>query len=88
MSGEKLPRHDSKLDEGFGIAHQCEPTPGRHTISFYLYGLVMGVDKQVPTIEKTFKEAWIKKEKILFGTLPQACSCGLSIARVSGCLGL
>jgi aldehyde:ferredoxin oxidoreductase len=63
VSGEKLPRHDSKLDEGFGIAHQCEPTPGRHTISFHLYGLVMGVDKQFPTIEKTFKGASDKERK-------------------------
>lgn len=38
-------------------------------------------------LRKRSKKLRIKKEKILFGTLPQACSWGLSIARVSGCLG-
>jgi aldehyde:ferredoxin oxidoreductase len=61
--GQELPMHDSKLDEGFGIAYQCEPTPGRHTISSYLYGPVMGVDKQFPTIEKTLQEASDKERK-------------------------
>jgi aldehyde:ferredoxin oxidoreductase len=30
--GQELPMHDSRLDHGYAIAYQCEPTPGRHTI--------------------------------------------------------
>ena len=27
--GQELPMHDSRLDPGFAIAYECEPTPGR-----------------------------------------------------------
>jgi len=36
--GQELPMHDSRLDQGFAISYQCEPTPGRHTISSNAYG--------------------------------------------------
>ncbi|MBU3914883.1 aldehyde ferredoxin oxidoreductase, partial [bacterium] len=35
--GQELPMHDSRLDHGFAISYQCEPTPGRHTITCDLY---------------------------------------------------
>jgi len=61
--GQELPMHDPKLDAGFGIAYQCEPTPGRHTISCFLYGPVMGVDQQFPRIKKMLKEAKNKEAR-------------------------
>jgi len=50
--GQELPMHDSRLDQGFAIAYPCEPTPGRHTISSFMYGPVMAVDKQFPKVNK------------------------------------
>jgi len=41
--GQELPMHDSRLDAGFAIAYACEPTPGRHTISCYLYAGLFGI---------------------------------------------
>lgn len=35
--GQELPMHDPKVDHGFGIAYQAEPTPGRHTIAADIY---------------------------------------------------
>jgi len=55
--GQELPMHDSKHDEGFAIAYQCEPTPGRHTISSYLYGYVWKVKKIFPAAKKMVKNA-------------------------------
>ncbi|MBN1883581.1 MAG: aldehyde ferredoxin oxidoreductase family protein [Deltaproteobacteria bacterium] len=55
--GQELPMHDSKHDEGFAIAYQCEPTPGRHTISSYLYGYVWKVKNIFPAAKKMVKRA-------------------------------
>lgn len=33
--GQEIGYHDPRLDPGFGTAYQCEPTPGRHTVSGY-----------------------------------------------------
>jgi aldehyde:ferredoxin oxidoreductase len=33
--GQELAMHDSRLDHGYAIAYQCEPTPGRHTIASF-----------------------------------------------------
>ncbi len=46
--GQELPMHDSRLDQGFAISYQCEPTPGRHTISSNAYGSLFSVDKKFP----------------------------------------
>ena len=61
--GQELPMHDSKHDEGFAIAYQCEPTPGRHTISSYLYGYVWKVKKLFPAAKKMVKNAKGSDEK-------------------------
>ncbi|RLC30738.1 MAG: aldehyde ferredoxin oxidoreductase [Deltaproteobacteria bacterium] len=55
--GQELPMHDSRLDPGFAIAYQCEPTPGRHTISCYLYAGLFGVKKNFPGARKMIRRA-------------------------------
>ncbi len=61
--GQELPMHDPKLDAGFGIAYQCEPTPGRHTISSYLYTELFGVSKLFPEAKKMIKKGKGKLDK-------------------------
>ena len=39
--GQELPMHDPRLDPGFAIAYQCEPTPGRHSISSFMWACRM-----------------------------------------------
>jgi aldehyde:ferredoxin oxidoreductase len=48
--GQELPMHDSRLDPGYAVAYQCEPTPGRHTISCYLYAQLFGVERIFPDL--------------------------------------
>lgn len=55
--GQELPMHDSRLDPGYGIAYQCEPTPGRHTISCYLYAQLFGVQKIFPDLSARVRRA-------------------------------
>ncbi len=55
--GQELPMHDTRLDPGFAIAYQHEPTPGRHTISSYLYSGVFGTKKKFPRARKMLKGA-------------------------------
>jgi aldehyde:ferredoxin oxidoreductase len=55
--GQELPMHDSRLDPGYAIAYQCEPTPGRHTISCYLYAGLFGVMKNFPEAGRSIKKA-------------------------------
>lgn len=55
--GQELPMHDSRLDPGFAIAYECEPTPGRHTISCYLYAGLFGVKKKFPEARRMIKSA-------------------------------
>ncbi len=43
--GQELPMHDPKFDPGYGIAYECEPTPGRHTIASYTWQELMGIDR-------------------------------------------
>ncbi len=49
--------HDSRLDAGYAIAYECEPTPGRHTISCYLYPGLYGVKKKFPEANRMIKGA-------------------------------
>lgn len=53
--GQELPMHDSRLDPGYAIAYECEPTPGRHTISCYLYAGYFGVKKKFPEARRIIK---------------------------------
>ena len=55
--GQELPMHDSRLDPGFAVAYQCEPTPGRHTISCYLYAGLFGVAKRFPEAKRMIRAA-------------------------------
>ncbi len=61
--GQELPMHDSRLDPGYAIAYQCEPTPGRHTISSYLYIGLFGVLKMFPQAKHMVKNGKGKMEK-------------------------
>jgi len=53
--GQELPMHDSRLDPGFAIAYECEPTPGRHTISSYLYAGMFDVKHSFPAADRMIK---------------------------------
>ena len=61
--GQELPMKDSKYDPGFAIAYLCEPTPGRHSISSYLYYNLYGVPSQFPRAKQMVKEAHGKTKK-------------------------
>lgn len=61
--GQELPMHDSRLDPGFAVAYQCEPTPGRHTIACYLYAGLFGVRKRFPEAKRMIAEAKGKMAK-------------------------
>ena len=55
--------HDSRLDPGFAIAYECEPTPGRHSISSYLYAGLYGVKNKFPAAERIIKQGNDKTAK-------------------------
>jgi aldehyde:ferredoxin oxidoreductase len=55
--GQELPMHDPRLDPGFAIAYECEPTPGRHTVSCYLYASLFGVEKKFPAAAELVRGA-------------------------------
>ncbi len=61
--GQELPMHDSRLDPGYAIAYECEPTPGRHTISCYLYAGLFGVKHSFPAADRMIKKAKGKKAR-------------------------
>ncbi|MDQ1336256.1 MAG: aldehyde:ferredoxin oxidoreductase [Thermodesulfobacteriota bacterium] len=83
--GQELPMHDSRLDPGFGIAYQCEPTPGRHTISCFLYPGLFSVEKIFPEARLRIKRSKGKAEKMIqryaAGTLYMQLinSCGMCL---------
>jgi aldehyde:ferredoxin oxidoreductase len=61
--GQELPMHDSRLDPGYALAYQCEPTPGRHTISSYLYAHLFGVKRIFPDLSRKMRRAKGKTAK-------------------------
>lgn len=61
--GQELPMHDSKLDPGYAIAYECEPTPGRHTVSSYQNASLYGVQKMFPKAKQMIKSAKGKTAK-------------------------
>ncbi|MBP7602578.1 MAG: aldehyde ferredoxin oxidoreductase family protein [Spirochaetes bacterium] len=63
--GQELPMHDSRLDPGFGIIYQMEPTPGRHTVSSYLYGPLYKTKNRFPSVKKMIGNAKNKEMKNL-----------------------
>ena len=60
--GQELPMHDSRLDHGYALAYQCEPTPGRHTISCFQYPHLFEVEKNFPSVKK--KVASVKDKQL------------------------
>jgi len=64
--GQELPMHDSRLDRGFAVAYQCEPTPGRHTISGFLYGNLYSLEKQFPEVRRRLRRIKGKEAKSLY----------------------
>jgi len=65
--GQELPMHDSRLDPGLAIAYECEPTPGRHTITCYLYTGLFGLKKRFPKARMLMKKAKGKDAKKIAG---------------------
>jgi aldehyde:ferredoxin oxidoreductase len=65
--GQELPMHDSRLDPGFAIAYQCEPTPGRHSISSYQYIDLYSVGKMFPRAKQMIRAAKGKESKNIKG---------------------
>ena len=63
--GQELAMHDSRLDPGFAVAYQSEPTPGRHTISGYLYGNLYSLDKIFPEVRRKLRRVKGKEAKNL-----------------------
>ena len=61
--GQELPMHDPRLDSGYGLAYQCEPTPGRHTISCNMYPELFAVNQQFPEAKKIIKQGQSKVQK-------------------------
>lgn len=65
--GQELPMHDSRLDAGFAIAYQCEPTPGRHSISSFQYTDLFSVAKMFPRAKRMINTGREKESKKIRG---------------------
>jgi len=63
--GQEISMHDSRLDPGFAVAYQCEPTPGRHTTASYLYANLYGVKKKFPETRRMLRRAKGRESKKL-----------------------
>ncbi len=61
--GQELAMHDSRLDPGYAIAYQCEPTPGRHTIASYQDADLRSGKKLFPEVQRLVKSADNKESK-------------------------
>ncbi|MGD2269229.1 MAG: aldehyde ferredoxin oxidoreductase family protein [Desulfobacterales bacterium] len=65
VGGQEISMHDSRLDPGFAIAYQCEPTPARHTTSCYLYASLFGLKKKFPQVRRRLRRIKDKAAKNL-----------------------
>jgi len=68
VGGQEMGLHDPRVDPGFGLAYQCEPTPGRHTISAYAYQELYDLHKLFPkekvkSVPQVISKRWKHKEK-------------------------
>jgi len=81
--GQELPMHDPRLDPGFAIAYQCEPTPGRHSISSYLYTDLYGVKKLFPRAKQMISGAKGKVSKKI-----QGYTAGSFYVQLVNCAGM
>jgi aldehyde:ferredoxin oxidoreductase len=75
--------HDSRLDPGYAIAYECEPTPGRHTISCYLYAGLFGVKKKFPEVRRMIKSAEGRSSKKV-----KAYAAGSFYMQLVNCTGM
>ncbi len=50
--GQELPMHDPKFDLMQGVAYELEPTPGRHTISGYVWQELMQIHRYSRNADK------------------------------------
>ncbi|NQU64048.1 MAG: aldehyde ferredoxin oxidoreductase, partial [SAR324 cluster bacterium] len=64
--GQELPMHDSRNDPGWALTYQCEPTPGRHTISSYMDSDLRSGKEQFPEINRSVKKARTKEAKKVY----------------------
>lgn len=81
--GQELPMHDSRLDPGYAIAYECEPTPGRHTISCYLYAGLFGVKKKFPEARRMINGAQSRSSKKV-----KAYAAGSFYMQLVNCTGM
>ncbi|MCP4694373.1 MAG: hypothetical protein GY859_40460, partial [Desulfobacterales bacterium] len=81
--GQELPMHDSRFDPGYAIAYECEPTPGRHTISCYQYSGLFGVKKKFPAAARMIKGAKGKMAKDV-----QRYAAGSFFMQLVNCTGM
>jgi len=61
--GQELSMHDSRLDPGYAIAYQCEPTPGRHTVASFQDADLRSGKKLFPEVQRMVKQAGDKESK-------------------------
>jgi aldehyde:ferredoxin oxidoreductase len=61
--GQELPMHDPRLDLGQGSGYEVEPTPGRHTITGYVWQELMMIHRYSKNSDK-IKPMMSKKQKI------------------------
>ena len=58
VGGQEVPMHDPRLDPGFGVVYQAEPTPGRHTIASLTYGELMNLEEKFSWLDKLPAFGW------------------------------
>ncbi len=58
VGGQEVPMHDPRLDPGFGVVYQAEPTPGRHTIASISYGELMSLGEKFSWLKKMPAFSW------------------------------
>ena len=63
--GQELPMHDSRLDHGYAISYQCDPTPGRHTIASYQDTALRSGEKQFPEARRMAGRAKDKEDRMV-----------------------
>lgn len=71
--GQELPMHDSRLDPGFAITYQMEPTPGRHTIASNMYAHLYQIKGKFPRVKKMLRAAKGAEMKSMFLTAASVC---------------
>jgi aldehyde:ferredoxin oxidoreductase len=63
--GQELGMHDSRMDHGWAAAYQCDPTPGRHTVTSYVDSDLRSGKEQFPEVSRIVEGAKSKELKKL-----------------------